>query len=356
MREQVFLERHIKSRLAQFLGQADLSWRFEARGAKHVADFELQVGKNVFLGEAVLSRSSVHFNDKINQLKALAREWPGIPMLAAPSLSEERQSQLRNQGICFIDLVGNAWIKAPGLFIDQHSREKQDFRFREVNSPFSDKSSLVLRVMMDEPERYWGNNEIAEKCGISAGWVSQICHRLEELRYAVRSEGRRLKLFHPQEVLADWVEYYRLRKKEQYHFRFPADSVEAVMGALKNSKALREHRGMLSFQAGASLVAPHAGFREVHVYSEGLPASIDDWKQELRLEDAAPSDCNLILVDPYYGVAGRYGSRVLEGFEVVSDVQLYLDLRLYPVRGEEQAQHLFDKRLAPKWGLEAVGG
>ena len=35
---------------------------------------------------------------------------------------------------------------------------------------------------------------------------------------------------------------------------------------------------------------------------------------------------------------------------MVSDVQLDLDLRLYPIRGE--AQHLFEKRLAPKWHLE----
>mgnify|MGYP001578841099 CR=1 FL=1 len=70
-----------------------------------------------------------------------------------------------------------------------------------------EKSSLVLRVMMDDPERYWGNNEIAEKAGVSAGWVSQICRRLEELRYALRAESRKLKLFRPQDVFQDWVEW-----------------------------------------------------------------------------------------------------------------------------------------------------
>jgi hypothetical protein len=30
---------------------------------------------------------------------------------------------------------------------------------------------------------------------------------------------------------------------------------------------------------------------------------------------------------------------------VVSDIQLYLDLHGYPVRGREQAEHLYDRRL-----------
>lgn len=77
---------------------------------------------------------------------------------------------------------------------------------------------------------------------------------------------------------------------------------------------------------------------------------------QVKLEEAAPSESNLVLVSPYYSVAARYDSRALEGFPVVSDVQLYLDLRLYPIHGEEQAQHLFEKRLAPKWHLEAVSG
>jgi hypothetical protein len=352
MKQSDFLEKHLRSRLAQLVGQAGLSWRFHDRADG--ADFELRIGQNAFLGEAVLSRSSVHFNEKVQRLKAMSRGKHAIPILAAPSLSPERQELLRGEEICFVDLIGNAWIKAPGVLIDQRSRERKARAFREVNSPFSDKSSLVLRVMMDDPERYWGNNEIAEKAGVSAGWVSQICHRLEELRYAVRAESRKLKLFRPQDVLQDWVEFYRQRKQEQYRFRCPADSVEGVMKALKDSKALRECEGLLSFQAGASLVAPHARFQEVHVYSDGLPASVADWKRELRLEEAAPSECNLVLMSPYYNVSGRYGSRELKGFPVVSDVQLYLDLRLYPLRGEEQAQHLFEKRLAPKWNLEAV--
>jgi hypothetical protein len=48
---------------------------------------------------------------------------------------------------------------------------------------------------------------------------------------------------------------------------------------------------------------------------------------------------------PYYKHSGFYDSREVEDLRVVSDIQLYLDLYGYPVRGREQAEHLYDKRL-----------
>jgi hypothetical protein len=354
MKQIVFVEKHLQIRLAQFLDQLAMPWSFSAHAQG--VDFELKIGGSAFLGEVLLSRSSVHFREKIQRLQASARQENHIPLLAAPSLSSERQDHLRGQGICFVDLSGNAWIKAPGVLIDQRSNEKSPRGFREVNSPFADKASLVLRAMMEDPARAWANNELAAQAGVSAGWASQICRRLEELRYAVRTEDRKLKLFRPQDILEDWVEFYRLRKRQEYRFRLPADSVDAVMKAVRDSRCVREHAGLFSSQAGASLIAPHASFREVHVYCEGLPASLDDWRKELALEDAPPSQSNLLLSDPYYRVAARFGSQVIEGFPLVSDLQLYLDLRSYPIRGEEAARDLFAKRLASKWRLEAAGG
>ena len=100
-----------------------MPWRLPDHG--HRADFELRIGNNILLGEALLSRSSVHFNEKIDRLKALAQQKRAIPLLAAPSLSPERQEHLRSLGICYVDLAGNAWIKAPGILIDQRSREEK---------------------------------------------------------------------------------------------------------------------------------------------------------------------------------------------------------------------------------------
>jgi hypothetical protein len=44
-----------------------------------------------------------------------------------------------------------------------------------------------------------------------------------------------------------------------------------------------------------------------------------------------------------------FGTQEVDGFSVVSDMQLYLDLVSHPARGEENAEFLLEQRLQPKW-------
>ena len=70
---------------------------------------------------------------------------------------------------------------------------------------------------------------------------------------------------------------------------------------------------------------------------------LEFFKKELDLKEA-DQGANLVLMAPYYKHS-VYDSREMEGLRVVSDIQLYLDLYKYPVRGREQAEHLYAKGL-----------
>jgi hypothetical protein len=61
-----------------------------------------------------------------------------------------------------------------------------------------------------------------------------------------------------------------------------------------------------------------------------------------------------MLSVPHYRVSAFYGKRRIGGLWMASDLQLYLDLYDYPLRGREQAEHLFERRLLPIF--EARGG
>lgn len=50
---------------------------------------------------------------------------------------------------------------------------------------------------------------------------------------------------------------------------------------------------------------------------------------------------------PYYRNSVFFGSRFVDGLRVVSDIQLYLYLHGYPLRGLEQAEYLLEKRIKP---------
>jgi hypothetical protein len=54
---------------------------------------------------------------------------------------------------------------------------------------------------------------------------------------------------------------------------------------------------------------------------------------------------NLIFLLPYYKNSVFYDMQKIRNLWVVSDLQLYLDLYNYPIRGLEQAEHLYEKRL-----------
>jgi hypothetical protein len=127
-----------------------------------------------------------------------------------------------------------------------------------------------------------------------------------------------------------------------------AVNVETIIQRLRNLKIPRKMNYALSVHAGASLVAPHAVYKEVHIYVEDR-RGIEFFKKEMYLKDSAQG-ANLVLMLPYYKHSVFYDRQIIDGLAVVSDIQLYLDLYGYPVRGREQAENLFDKRLKEIFG------
>ena len=102
----------------------------------------------------------------------------------------------------------------------------------------------------------------------------------------------------------------------------------------------------LTTQAGASLIVPYADFDSVDVYvhqaevAEALARDLD--AREVQ------RGANLRISLPYYRVSAFFDRQEAAGLSVVSDLQLYLDLYDYPLRGREQAEQLFERRLGPK--------
>jgi hypothetical protein len=96
------------------------------------------------------------------------------------------------------------------------------------------------------------------------------------------------------------------------------------------------------------LVRPFAFFSEVHllVSPRRWEHNVGQLAESLELEPAK-EEANLIMVEPYYRYSWDYGVRQLRGIPVVSDLQLYLDLSVYPRRGAEQAEVIRDRLLSP---------
>jgi DNA-binding Lrp family transcriptional regulator len=292
--------------------------------------------------EVVSLNSLPVLQNKINRLKSSVQGDHAVPVLVAPYLSPERQSLCRKAGVYFMDLSGNVFIAHRSFYVERIGFPNKYPEKRQRRYPFSDKASLILRELLKDPKRQWGIRELAEKIGLDPGYVSRMAKSLSESGYASRAGGK-LKIRSPKEILDDWVRAYDLKRNEQHRFFMLAPDVKSILRRLRNIDVPWKVEYGLSVQSGAGLVGPHAVYKEVHMYV-GDGEGIEFFKKELDLKDA-DQGANLVLMLPHYKHSVFYDSREVEGLRVVSDIQLYLDLYGYPVRGREQAEHLYDKRL-----------
>ncbi|MHB8840476.1 MAG: type IV toxin-antitoxin system AbiEi family antitoxin [Candidatus Aquicultor sp.] len=277
------------------------------------------------------------------QLKSYAKAFNALPMLVAPYLSPRARQMLRDNDILYIDLSGNEWIKFEGLYIDVQGQANQFKEERISRDPFADKASLVLRAMFEQPQKQWGIHELANKLGITAGFVSKIINSINQRGYASKSEEG-ISLINPKSVLEDWVHAYSYKKNYQHNYFYPAPSAKSIIDVLKRLDGGKDIEYALALQAGAYLVAPYAEFDSVHVYAKDSDAR----ERLVNLLGLRRVDrgSNFVILDPYYKQSVFYGKREESGLPVVSDLQLYIDLYNYPLRGLEQAEHIYVKRLA----------
>ncbi len=293
--------------------------------------------------EAAAQNSLPVFKNKVVKLKAEAGNHnDAVPVLVARYLSPQRRSMCQDEGICFMDLSGNVFIKYKSFYVEKIGFPNKFPEERKGRNPFSDKASLILRAILKGGEHLWGVRELAEATHLNPGYISRMARELEDRNYITRVNSK-LKLRDPEGILDDWVRDYNLRKNRKSGYFFMAANSAEILERLRSLEIPDSIDYALSVQAGANLVAPYAVFQEVHIYV-GNEKALAYFKKQLKL-NKAEQGANLVLMLPYYKHSVFYDSRIVKKLRVVSDVQLYLDLHGYPIRGLEQAEHLFNKKL-----------
>jgi len=331
------LKINMRSKIApDRLGKFDLVARLDFRGLRFDVIFEI-----------VSSGSLPLLQNKIAVLKAAAIENHVVPAIAAPYLSPRRQSLCRENGICFVDLSGNVYLAYDSFYVEKIGFPNKYPEKRKGRDPFSDKASIILRVLLKSSGYQWGVRELADQTGLNPGYVSRMARALEDLNYVARVKNK-LRVRSPEGILDDWTRAYNLKKNELYSYFCIAAQPEEILQKLRELNIPDNVKYALSVHAGANLIAPYSVYKEVHVYVENKE-EIKFFKKKLDLKDV-DQGANVVFMIPHYRHSVFYDSRIVQGLPIVSDIQLYIDLHGYPVRGREQADHLFDRRLKKMLG------
>lgn len=253
---------------------------------------------------------------------------------------------LRRHQQSFVDVAGIVHLVFPNLLVDRERLprpRRKAATFRSFD-PFADRSSLVVRTLLDfDTGRVWGVRELASEADVAPATVSRVVRELQRFGVIdVRRFGResRIRLTDPRGLFTLWTQAYDWTKNERVAVHAP---IGDPIRFLRRAKGVFEPNDWaLTLQIGASLVAPHATFDRVHVYV-GVRSGTDLIELAERQGWSIGDDGRLVLMKPYYTESVWHDVREVAGLPVVSTLQLALDLWHYPLRGREQAEHLIDR-------------
>ena len=254
-----------------------------------------------------------------------------------------RREALRGHDQSFIDLQGAVRLKLPWLIVDRTDLAPAAGRSpaQETRNPFSDRGSLITRAIFDQGTgRIWTIRELAKEADVSLGLASYVVGELAGRKLvSVHTEGRakRVRLNDRVTLLEQWSREYDWQRNRATSFHAPVGSPKRFLNRLP--ELFDGRLWALTLQTGASLVAPHASWDQIHIY-----VRTED-EEDLRPVGQAAGwstspEGKVILMTPFYTDSVWRGVRAVRGLPVVSTLQLIVDLWHYPIRGHEQAEHL----------------
>ena len=267
----------------------------------------------------------------------------GILLVCAPYISPRVAELCREQNVSYLDGVGNCRIAAPGLFVNVSGRPNRRTVSKASVDPFSRKSSRIVRTLLKHPDRGWQVQQLAKQADVSLGLVSKVKNALIEEAY-LEERDRLLYLRDPAKLLQGWAAQYRPHVKRLQLFAIPRPS--ETESRLADWCRTNKVAYALTQLSAAWRYSPMVRYDKSVVYVDKKVASETNLKALLGHIDAREVDtganCTIWITDDS---AVFSDTREVDGVQVVSPLQLYLDLKALAGRGEDAAKEILEKEL-----------
>ncbi|RJP32849.1 MAG: hypothetical protein C4536_05450 [Actinobacteria bacterium] len=275
-------------------------------------------------------------------------------VLGAPYLSEASMKICREYGIGYIDLAGNSLLNFENVFIKTEGQPNPFVSTRPLRNLFSPKSTRVLRVLLGNPNQEWYVKDMAEEAKVSLGKASNVKQRLLDYEYVEEVPGQRqkkIRLTDPEKLLKDWAENYSYKNNELFNYYSLEDprQVEEDIASFCGNSGVRCALTLTSADARLTHFIRGAARSYIYIEKPLEPAASYLGLNEVDLDlKEVDSGENVTLMIPYdEGVF--YGVQKVDNLNIVSDIQLYLDLRGYKQRGKDAGEFLLERRIKKEW-------
>lgn len=268
----------------------------------------------------------------------------GHPMLCTYSVSPRVAELCRQNNVAYLDEAGNCWIRTPGLCVHVTGHPSTRPDTRPAVNPFASLSSRIARVLLSDPSKAWTLSDLAKEAKVSVGLAWKVKTALLEEGF-IQTSVKRIILRDAAGLLDAWKKEYEVpAKKVALYAIGKTDELESKLFACCEASQVRCAMTGLS---GAWRSAPMVRYSAASAYVD-VGASSTTMADLIRCMEAKPVDtgANLILY-PTCDESAFFGMRTLAGMNVVSPIQLYLDLLQVAGRGEDAANEIMAKEIKP---------
>ena len=281
--------------------------------------------------------------EAVNQMLRYKDRLPDANFIfIAPYISPRAAEICESEGIGYLDLSGNCLLLFDNIFIQKENYPNQFKEKRDLRSLYTPKAERILRVLLCNPGKKWKIKELAVESGVSLGQASNVKKILFD-RELISGERGGFSLKDPLTLLREWAENYDYLRNVIQEF-YSLKSVTDIENALAAYCNTRKIKYALTGFSGAARIEPAVRYKKAMAYA----ADIDEEAfSEISLK-SVKSGGNLLLFTPY-DEGLFYRSVEVDGIQIASEIQLYLDLQGFRGRGEEAAEVLFERIADKAW-------
>lgn len=260
------------------------------------------------------------------------------PLIVTPELSPRIVAACKEHGIAAIDLNGRCWLRAPGLLVDRRPLPGRSFTYGlEPRNIFVGKSARIVRCLLTDRERTWTQAEIVPRTKASSGLVSRIVQHLIRQGFLEKTSAREFRLRDWNGLLNEWVEsdHFSKRTRTTAYAGFFGPPQELAQRLQQWAGA---EKVPLAFTQWTAAWARHP-YTEPAVssaYVERLPDAAT--LEQLGLRPVTEGGKLWLHVPDDEGILTETQTR--GSLTLVTDAQIYLDLKRTGLRGPEAAEAL----------------
>ena len=304
----------------------------EGPGFKQIIYLEIKT-----LGTPKSTREAVNL-----LVRRIQAEPASYGVVIAPYISPGSAAICKESGIGYVDLSGNCSIAFQQIFINREKSGNQ-FPFKTgLSSIYSPKSERILRVLLVYPYRTWKAIDLAKEAQVSLGMITQVSKKLIEEEW-LKKTSQGISLVQPENLLADWSNNYTIKRNVQNNYYSMKALQDLELEIEDTCKKMNIPYALTGFSASNRL-APMVRGQRAMIY---VGREIDSVAEKVGLKPVE-SGANVILIQPYDdGVF--WNAKSIGDLEISDPIQVYLDLKRYPGRGEEAADFLFREVINPRW-------